>query len=310
MTERMNLTEATRVAEEKRRLELEVRRRRIEERQRAAANAANAAGLAILVPEAEPASQTLGEFPTVGNSPTVGKPTPDKIPTVGNSDSSTAGIPTVGEFPTVGNSPRDRSAPTTGNTPTVGNFPAVENRSTIGDSPRVHIQVPYKDGELRIPNWIVYHLYPLLELDERAVYQELYLWTWGFGISERRLSQRKLCQSLRTTDKTLTRILGELAKKGLIEIGEALHTGPRSERGTLFQVHRPDVIPTPGKSPTIGIPPTVGEVPNIEKRKEKKDRKGARRCRSGAFYIRTKRASGKNPGDAPHKRSGHDPQRA
>jgi hypothetical protein len=202
--------------------------------------------------------------PTGGSSPAVGDltavhPTPVEIPPGRNSEGLTVGVPTVGE-----------SRP-------------------VGDPPTVRISVPWRDGELRVPNYIAFGLYPMLDLDERAVYQELYLWTWGFSTAERRLSQKKLCKSLRTTDKTLTRILRELEQKGLIEIGDAVSSGPREGRGTLFRVHLPQTFGKPEgertartgrRTPTVGEPPTVGVAPNME-------RESTREKTADVYEIRT-----------------------
>jgi hypothetical protein len=84
MSDRINLTEATRKAEEKRRAEIEERRRRIEERQRAAALAANSAGLALVSapepaaapPDTAASSREAAPVPPSGDvaRPNVGRP--------------------------------------------------------------------------------------------------------------------------------------------------------------------------------------------------------------------------------------------
>jgi hypothetical protein len=121
----------------------------------------------------------------------------------------------------------------------------------------------HKEGYLQIPNTIVWSLFPLLKLEERALYQELYMWTHGFGENPRIVSQKKLQARLGIDDKRLGRLLARLEAKGVIKLVDKRFGGGHAERGTLIDVRVPARPTTVGNSPTVGAQPTVGKLPRV-----------------------------------------------
>lgn len=116
--------------------------------------------------------------------------------------------------------------------------------------------VEWKSGYLRLPNWLVFNFFSRLRIDERAVYEELYLWTHGFGENPRAVSQLKVAARLGIDPKQLRRIVRRLEEKGYVVKIESKLDGANSDRGTLFDVRLPDVAGAPAQ----GTPPQ-GEEP-------------------------------------------------
>lgn len=192
-------------------------------------------------------------------------------------DAVPPGVPPPGEEPAAGIAPRMPPAP-----PPVSILPAAGAQPPAGAQPAPGTvpeatSVDWKKGELRLPNWIVFNFLPLLAFDERPVWEELYIWTHGFGENPRVVSQKKLCARLGIDDRRLTRILAKLEAKGYVKNLGGKISGEMHERGTLFDVRLPGVIgaPAPGVSPPAGAvraagrAPGAGTPPNMkEERKE------------------------------------------
>lgn len=162
--------------------------------------------------------------------------------------------------------------------------------------------VPFKGGELRIPNSYVWHVFRTLPADERGVFEELYLWTAGFGLSTRRLSKAQLCKTLQCSETSLNRILNALVKRGLLTIGGSVSTGPMVDRGTDFTIHLPEIStaaePAPVKMTparkTGGRPALIRATPadsGVMKREEENTRRETRDLRTMALRIRQRRIS-------------------
>lgn len=170
----------------------------------------------------------------------------------------TGNIPVTGNSPVTGKSSvtgkgrgGSREIPATGESPVTGNSPAT-------------IEIDWKDGHLRLPNYIVFNLYPLLTPLERVVYQELYLWTHGFNRDRHAINQRSLAKSLTMDEKTLRKGVEGLERKGLVVRLSAHNRARNEERATWFEVRLPRLRGKPnetGKFPATGEFPVTGESP-------------------------------------------------
>jgi hypothetical protein len=139
------------------------------------------------------------------------------------------------------------------------------------------IEVPYRKGELRIPNTIVFGLYPLLEPYERLVYEQCYLYTHGFNRNPWLVNMKALQNDLHLSESTLLRTIGKLELKGLVVRRGAKHSGANHERGTLIQVNLPKVVGGPetvtgSQKVTVRETDTVPER-DMRKKHERQERK-------------------------------------
>jgi hypothetical protein len=131
--------------------------------------------------------------------------------------------------------------------PTIPVEPPAE--PTLGAGPLAEVppvlppEVKTKRGFLQLPNTIIFSVYPLLRPDERVVYEELFLFTHGFGQNPGIVSRQKVCARIGFDDKRLRRTIGKLEAKGLVRRLGFETGGAKEGRGTLFDV----VVPgTPG----------------------------------------------------------------
>jgi len=175
--------------------------------------------------------------------------------------------PTTVSGQTVGGS-ATVAGPTTAEPTTVGH-------STTIPSPSYSIVVPAKNGERRMPNYVWWGLKPLLSEQEWYVYDEMWGWTWGFGRESVRISRKWLCGARLggMTIKQLNRLLGMLAERGLVVLGDTRNEGPVSKRGTLITVLLPGVDSETAADPTtvvhsatVAQPTTVGRSPTVSRR--------------------------------------------
>ncbi|MBI4854271.1 MAG: helix-turn-helix domain-containing protein [Acidobacteria bacterium] len=102
-------------------------------------------------------------------------------------------------------------------------------------SPRIH--VPLVRGELRIPNYILKGLLPVLSNSEFVVYLWLYFLSYGFGKDTCYVSAGKLADSVNLTDRTVFRALNSLETHGLIRRTNRHFLGKAG--GLTFEVFLP-----------------------------------------------------------------------
>jgi hypothetical protein len=209
-------------------------------------------------------------------SPAPTSPTPDNptatVPSSASSDSLPAnagssapdspgdGLPYYGRPRAVdGVHPERRSAP---DSPAPG--------SPAPDSPKVNLwsSLPQVEGHLRLPNIIVDHLYQLLDLQERSVYEQLYRLSHGYGKSTCRIGYPQLAVRSGMGRTAVIQTVERLVKKGLIgRVGASI--GGRKEQGSEYWVSAPgSSVPD---SPNPGSP---GDEPNKIKALKENIKKG------------------------------------
>lgn len=89
-------------------------------------------------------------------------------------------------------------------------------------------------GFLRLPNTILFSIYPRLRPAERVVFEELYLHTHGFGRNPAVVSQKRIAARLAVEEKFVIRHIRALVAKGFVRrLGAEF--GAR-DRGTRFDV--------------------------------------------------------------------------
>ncbi len=145
-----------------------------------------------------------------------------------------------------------------------------EAGSPAPDSLTVNLwsSLPQVEGHLRLPNIIVDHLYQLLDLQERSVYEQLYRLSHGYGKSTCRIGYPQLAVRAGMGRTAAIQTVERLVKKGLIaRVGAAI--GGRKEQGSEYWVSAPG-SPAPG-SPAPGSPPPV---PNKIKALKESTKKG------------------------------------
>ena len=176
------------------------------------------------------------------------------------SDSPDDGLPHYGRpRPVDGVHPERQSAP---------NSPAPGSPAT--DSPTVNLwsSLPQVDGHLRLPNIIIDHLYQLLDLQERSVYEQLYRLSHGYGKSTCRIGYPQLAVRAGMGRTATIQTVERLVKKGLIvRVGTSI--GGRKEQGSEYWVSGPG-SPGPGSPP----PDSPGAEPNKIKALKENTKKG------------------------------------
>ncbi len=133
--------------------------------------------------------------------------------------------------------------------------------SPVPDSPSVNLwsSLPQVEGHLRLPNIIIDHLYKLLDLQERSVYEQLYRLSHGYGKSTCRISYPQLAARAGLGRSTSIQVVDRLEKKGLI-FRQERKIGGRTEQGTIYLVSAPG-------SPVFSSP--VPDSPRPTRNKEK-----------------------------------------
>ena len=142
--------------------------------------------------------------------------------------------------------------------------------SPAPDSPYVNLwsSLPQVEGHLRLPNIIIDHLYQLLDLQERSVYEQLYRLSHGYGKSTCRIGYPQLAVRSGMGRTAVIQTVERLVKKGLIaRVGSAI--GGRKEQGSEYWVSAPG-SPAPD-SPSAGSP---GAEPNKIKALKETSKKG------------------------------------
>jgi hypothetical protein len=143
--------------------------------------------------------------------------------------------------------------------------------SPVPDRPSVNLwsSLPQVDGHLRLPNVIIDHLYQLLDLQERSVYEQLYRLSHGYGKSTCKIGYPQLAVRAGMGRTATIQTVERLIKKGLISrVGSDI--GGRKEQGSEYWVSAPG-SPAPD-SPGHGSP---GDEPNKIKALKEKIKKGS-----------------------------------
>jgi DNA-binding Lrp family transcriptional regulator len=112
--------------------------------------------------------------------------------------------------------------------------------SPAPDSPSVNLwsSLPQVEGHLRLPNVIIDHLYQLLDLQERSVYEQLYRLSHGYGKSTCRIGYPQLAVRAGMGRTAAIQTVERLVKKGLIaRVGTSI--GGRKEQGSEYWVSAP-----------------------------------------------------------------------
>src|SRR5919107_1229389 len=131
-------------------------------------------------------------------------------------------------------------APTSDSSPEPGS-PAPDSLSV-----NLWSSLPQVEGHLRLPNIIVDHLYQLLDLQERSVYEQLYRLSHGYGKSTCRIGYPQLAVRSGMGRTAVIQTVERLVKKGLItRVGTAI--GGRKEQGSEYWVSAPG-SPAPDSS--------------------------------------------------------------
>lgn len=130
--------------------------------------------------------------------------------------------------------------------------------------------LPKVEGHLRLPNIIIDHLYQLLDLQERSVYEQLYRLSYGYGKSTCKIGYPQLAVRSGMGRTAVIQTVERLLKKGLIaRVSTAI--GGRKEQGSEYWVSAPG-SPAPD-SPETGSPPP--EPNKIKALKENSKKGGA-----------------------------------
>jgi hypothetical protein len=112
--------------------------------------------------------------------------------------------------------------------------------SPVPGSPSVNLwsSLPQVEGHLKLPNIIVDHLYQLLDLQERSVYEQLYRLSHGYGKPTCRIGYPQLAVRSGMGRTAVIQTVERLLKKGLIaRAGTAI--GGRKEQGSEYWVSAP-----------------------------------------------------------------------
>lgn len=140
----------------------------------------------------------------------------------------------------------------------------------VPDSPTVNLwsSLPQVEGHLRLPNIIIDHLYQLLDLQERSVYEQLYRLSHGYGKSTCRIGYPQLAVRSGMGRTAVIQTVERLLKKGLIaRVSTAI--GGRKEQGSEYWVSAPGS--SAPDSPQAGSP---GAEPNKIKALKENGKKG------------------------------------
>lgn len=128
--------------------------------------------------------------------------------------------------------------------------------------------LPQVEGHLRLPNIIIDHLYQLLDLQERSVYEQLYRLSHGYGKPVCRIGYPQLAVRSGMGRTAVIQTVERLVKKGLIaRVSTAI--GGRKEQGSEYWVSAPG-SPAPD-SPHTG---STGTEPNKIKALKENSKKG------------------------------------
>lgn len=133
------------------------------------------------------------------------------------------------------------------------------------DSQMVNLwsSLPKSEGHLRMPNVIIDHLYQLLDLQERSVYEQLYRLSHGYGKSTCRIGYPQLAIRSGVGRSTAIQTVDRLEKKGLISRQER-KIGGRTEQGIVYWVSGPG-------SPAPDSPHASSPQPERNKEKDLKE---------------------------------------
>lgn len=207
------------------------------------------------------------------DSPTPGSPVPDSpdvesqtvagIPSPANTleapvgdeaspapDSPGDGLPYYGRPRAVdGVHPERRSAP---------DSPAPDSPAPDSLAVNLWSSLPKVEGHLRLPNIIIDHLYQLLDLQERSVYEQLYRLSHGYGKSTCRIGYPQLAVRSGIGRTATIQTVERLAKKGLIaRMSTAI--GGRKEQGSEYWVSAPG-SPAPGSPDSDSPSPEPNKI--------------------------------------------------
>jgi hypothetical protein len=130
--------------------------------------------------------------------------------------------------------------------------------SPAPDSSTVNLwsSLPRVEGHLRLPNIIIDHLYQLLDLQERSVYEQLYRLSHGYGKSTCKIGYPQLAVRSGMGRTAAIQTVERLVKKGLIaRVSTAI--GGRREQGSEYWVSAPG-----SPAPTSSAPDSPGPEPN------------------------------------------------
>ena len=96
----------------------------------------------------------------------------------------------------------------------------------------------WKDGHLQLPNMIALVLYRHLDPAERAIYQELYQLSWGFGNPTCKVSLTRLAERAGMKQTAAHQAVKRLAAKGLV-IKSQMIFGKGLEQGIEYSLPLP-----------------------------------------------------------------------
>lgn len=96
----------------------------------------------------------------------------------------------------------------------------------------------WKDGHLQLPNMIALVLYRHLDPAERAIYQELYQLSWGFGNSTCKVSLPRLAERAGMKQTAAHQAIKRLTGKGLV-IKSQMIFGKGKEQGIEYSLPLP-----------------------------------------------------------------------
>ncbi len=119
--------------------------------------------------------------------------------------------------------------------PMIESDPEIKSDTAIISAPT---RVPLVRGELRIPNYVLKGLLPVLSNSEFVVYLWLYFLSYGFGKNTCYVSAGKLAGSVNLTDRTVFRALNSLETRGLIRRTNRHFLGKAG--GLTFEVFLPE----------------------------------------------------------------------
>lgn len=122
--------------------------------------------------------------------------------------------------------------------------------------------LPQVEGHLRLPNVVIDHLMQVLDLQEGAVYLQLYRLSHGYGKSTCKIGFPKLAARSGMGRTTVIQVVERLMKKGLIE-KVSREIGGSTQQGTVYWVSSPGS--TGPERPSPGSPPPVPNKVNTIK---------------------------------------------
>lgn len=133
------------------------------------------------------------------------------------------------------------------------------------------LRVSFVKGELRIPNYVLKGLLPILTNSEFVVYFYLYFLSYGFNKTNCYVSAGKLAQSVNLTDRTVFRTLNSLEARGLIKRTDRHFLGKAG--GLTFDVFLPDTDNNSGTDKFSERKPEkqVTEMSDPDKKSDMKD---------------------------------------